>query len=64
MKVLALDLKFNKALIERKYHRLYSNKTPTAKANNDKLITQKVIPLDNYRWKSCCPGMYALPIVA
>jgi hypothetical protein len=33
-------------------------------ASDDNNIGDKVIPIDNYRWKSHCRGLYKLPIAA
>ena len=38
-------------------------KTPNETAD-DKLVGKNVIPLDRYRWKSHCKGLYNLPIAA
>ena len=80
----ATILKFHKALVERKYSKLYSNKskkTPGRKPQDEKLINlviemkapevmvakgtaKNVIPIDNYRWKKHCGGLYKLTVEA
>ncbi len=49
---------------EIRVHSSLDMKTPLAKASNDKCAAQNVIPLDNYRWRSHCRGMYELPVAA
>jgi hypothetical protein len=39
-------------------------KTLLAKTNNDEGLAQNVVPLDKYRWKLYCGGMYKLPTAA
>ncbi len=49
---------------EIRVHSSLDMKTPMGKASDDKNITQHVISLDNYRWKSSCGGLYKLPVAA
>ncbi len=55
---------FQKYYNETRGHSSLGLKTPLAMANDDKYLTQNIIPLDNYRWKSACGGLYKLPVAA
>lgn len=49
---------------EIRVHSSLDMKTPMAKASDDENITENVISLDCYRWKSSCGGLYKLPVAA
>jgi putative transposase len=50
-------LNFHKALVKRKYSRLYSNRAK-------KKPGRKVVSIDRYKWKTHCNGLYELPVAA
>ncbi len=48
---------------ETRAHSSLSKKTPNQKAANDDILNE-VVPLKNIRWKSCCRGLFNLPVAA
>jgi len=42
-------------------HRGLDGEIPESKPAN---VTQSIVGLENYRWKSCCRGLYQLPLAA
>ena len=55
---------FQKYYNEMGVHSSLDLMTPSRKADSFSLPGRKVIPLENYRWKSHCRGLYQLPVAA
>jgi putative transposase len=55
---------FQKYYNETRIHSSLNLMTPGRKADSSGLSDRKVVPLENYRWKSHCRGLYHLPVAA